>query len=514
MSVTSDSNKRIANNTLMLYFRMFITLIVGLYTSRVILDSLGVEDFGIYNVVGGFVAMFNVVRAGLVSATQRFITFDLGKGNFRELNRTFSTCVVIYIFLSVVVLIIAESIGVWFIDTKLNIPEYRLNAAHWVFQLSLLSLVVSLISFPYNALIISHEKMKAFAYISIYEVIAKLIVAYLLYITLYDKLIIYALLICFVQITVPLLYYCYSRKNFKESKILWILDWSKIKQIYSFTGWAMFGGIANIGFTEGVNMLLGAFFTPVVNAARGIAVQVQGIIVQFVNNFQLAVDPQIIKSFAKGDISYMSQLISSSSRISFFLLFFISLPVFLEADTLLGLWLVEVPTDAVLFLRLIMITTIYDAISNPYGKAIQANGDIKNYQLIFGGLLLLIVPVSYLVLKFGAPAYSVFVVHIILGLFACYARIYIADVKIGIPHVCFFRDTLKSIFIVVLVSSIIPLLLHFVIADRLTRLIVVTTVAVLVSVISVFYIGLNSSEKEIIINKVKSLYHVTREKER
>lgn len=296
LNQATDNNKRIAKNTLLLYIRMLFLLGIGLYTSRVILASLGAEDYGIYNVVGGFIAMFSIFMAGLSSATQRFITFDLGKGELKKMSDTFSSCVHIYIMIGLLVFIVAEIVGVWFLENKLTIPSNRLIAARWVFQFSLITLIIGMISTPYNALIISHERMGAFAWISIYEALAKLVVAYQIQETSHDKLIIYALMLCLVQLSVRVIYSIYCRKNFKESKFIFKFNWSKIKEIYSFTGWAMLGGLASIGFTQGLNVLLNMFFNPVVNAARGVAVQVQNIINGFVLNFQTAINPQIIKS--------------------------------------------------------------------------------------------------------------------------------------------------------------------------------------------------------------------------
>lgn len=504
MTENSSNSKRIAINTILLYIRMFVTMIVGLFTSRVILDSLGILDFGIYNVVGGFVSMFAIVRSGLVSSTLRFIAFDLGKGNAERLNKTFSTITLIYIILCLVVLIIAESIGYWFIEQKLNIPVNRIYAAKWVFQLSLLTLVATLLSSPYNSLIIAHERMKAFAYITIYEVFAKLVVAYILYITHYDKLIVYAILLCIVQLSVPLMYWIYCKFQFQsESKIHLSLEWKKIKEIYAFAGWSMMGGFAHLGFTQGLNMLLGAFFSPVVNAARAIAVQVQSIVTQFFTNFQMAVDPQIIKSYARGDSDYMSKLVSYSSRLSYYLLLFISLPIMVEAETLLHWWLIDVPEYTSFFFRLIIVSTVFDAISNPYGKAIHATGKIRNYQLVCSLTLISIVPIAYFVLLLGGAPYTVFVVHIIMGGIAMMFRIYFADRIAGIPFFDFIRHTGRSILIVTLFSPVVPVVAHFLISNPLSRFFTVGISAIISVAICTYFAGLTRKEKIILRNKAK-----------
>lgn len=505
MSNNSDNNARIAKNTLMLYIRMFVTLIVGLFTSRVILDALGIEDYGIYNLVAGFVAMFNILRSGLVSATQRFITYDLGRGDTSELNRTFSTCVIIYIAISVFAVIIAETFGMWFINNKLNIPDTRLFAAHWTFHLSLVMLIVSFISFPYNSLIISHERMNAFAYISIYEVVAKLLLTYLLFISKYDKLIVYSLLMCLVQISIPILYIFYCRKNFVESKVLWLFDKQKVKEIYSYTSWAMLGGFASVGLTQGLNVILGMFFSPIVNAARGIAVQIQGIINSFVSNFQLAMDPQIVKSYARGDYQYMQQLVFNSSKYSFYLLFLLSLPVMLETDMLLSLWLVDIPENTSLFFRLVIITTIYDAFSNPFAKAIQATGKIRNYQLIYSTMLLIIVPISYFFLMLGFDSYIVFVVHIVVGLFASFARIIIASKVTKMNLSLFKKVVLVPISFVVTLSLFISVSLKYFLYESFISSFIVLFVSLLVVLLSIFFCGISKSEQSFFIDKIKSI---------
>ena len=482
---------------------MFVTMMVSLYTSRVILDSLGASDYGIYNVVGGFVMMFSIVKAGLVSATNRFIAFDLGKGDILELNKTFSSCVIIYLLLSLLAVALAEAIGPWFINSKLNIPEDRMYAAQWVFQLSLVTLVVGLISSPYNSLIIAHERMKAFAYISIYEVVAKLIIAYVIYMVTFDKLICYVSLFCIVQCTVPLLYWLYCRRKFEESKLLRRIDIGKIKKIYGFTGWSMLGGLANMGLTQGLNVLLGMFFSPVVNAARGIAVQIQSAITQFSSNFQLAVDPQIIKSYARGDYKYMTQLVFSSSRFSFYLLYIITLPMVLETNQILQTWLINVPDYTPIFFRLIIITTILDAVTNPAVKAIQATGNIKTYQLAVNTTLITIVPISYICLMVGMPPYSVFIVQVIISIIAFSIRFYMIQGLLKIPFLSYLKYCLLPIVKVTVVSCITPLFVFCFFSPGYSRLLLVILSSLISVALSIFFIGLLDNEKEMIVNKLK-----------
>lgn len=505
MLQTSDNNKRIAKNTIFLYFRMLFLLGVGLFTSRVVLSSLGAQDYGIYNVVGGFISMFTIFNAGLTSATQRFITFDLGKGNLKELRDTFSTCVIIYMMIALVILVFAEVGGVWFLENKLTIPTDRLYAARWVFQLSLITLIIGLVSTPYNALIVSHERMGAFAWISIYEALAKLAVAYQIYVTSYDKLIVYAVMLCIVQLSVRIIYNVYCNRNFKESKVIFNFNWAKIKKIYGFTGWAMFGGLANIGFTQGLNVLLNMFFNPVVNAARGVAVQVQNIINGFVLNFQTALNPQIIKSYAKGDTSYMFKLIFASSKFSFLLLFIMSLPVMLEAETLLGLWLKEVPKYTPLFFRLIIITTMIDGISNPFMRAVDATGNIKKYQIIVGGILLMIVPVSYVVLKLGGAPYSVFIVHICMSFLAFLMRLYLVRKLINYSVMMYWKNVLSRLIVVVIISVVFSLFVRAKMEPSLIRLIVVSLFSASAVLLLSYNIALLPNERALLKNKFQSI---------
>lgn len=507
MLQTSDNNKRIAKNTIFLYFRMLFLLGVGLFTSRVVLSSLGAQDYGIYNVVGGFISMFTIFNAGLTSATQRFITFDLGKGNLKELRDTFSTCVIIYMMIGLVILVVAEVGGVWFLENKLTIPTDRLYAARWVFQLSLITLIIGLVSTPYNALIVSHERMGAFAWISIYEALAKLAVAYQIYVTSYDKLIVYAVMLCIVQLSVRIIYNVYCNRYFKESKVIFNFNWAKIKKIYSFTGWAMFGGLANIGFTQGLNVLLNMFFNPVVNAARGVAVQVQNIINGFVLNFQTALNPQIIKSYAKGDTSYMFKLIFASSKFSFLLLFVMSLPVMLEAETLLGLWLKEVPKYTPLFFRLIIITTMIDGISNPFMRAVDATGNIKKYQIIVGGILLMIVPASYVVLKLGGAPYSVFIVHICMSFLAFLMRLYLVRKLINYSIMMYWKNVLSRLIVVVIISVVFSLFVRAKMEPSLIRLVVVALISVSAVLLLSYNIALLPNERALLKNKFQSIIH-------
>lgn len=374
---TSDNNKRIAKNTLLLYFRMLFMMVVSLYTSRVILNALGAEDFGIYNVVGGVVAMFTVISGSLSAAISRFITYELGKGDQSKLNKIFSTSVTIQLLLSLIIVVLIESFGVWFLNAKMTIPADRITAANWVLQFSIITFVINLISVPYNAVIIAHEKMSAFAYISILEALCKLAIAFLIMCSPIDKLIYYAVLMCIVAIIVRLTYGYYCKKHFSECTYHFLWDKELLSKMFSFAGWQFFGTGSYMLMTQGVNILLNFFFGPVVNAARGIAVQVDGIIQQFVNNFTTAINPQITKSYAEDKKAYMFLLIYTGAKYSYFLVLFFAIPIILETNTILTLWLKNVPEHTVSFLRLIICIDLLYVLSNTMMTAMISTGNIN-----------------------------------------------------------------------------------------------------------------------------------------
>ena len=351
--------------------------------------------------------------------------------------------------------------------------------------------------------------MSVFAYITIWDVFAKLAIAYALYATSADRLIMYSTLMVIVSAISPLLYWLYCKKHYQESEVIWKPNFAKIKEIYSFTGWAMLGGMANMGYTQGVNILLGMFFLPAVNAARGIAVQVQGVINNFVVNFQIAIDPQITKSYARGDREYMKDLVCSSSKYSYYLLFFLSLPIFFEADTLLGLWLVEVPKYSANFLRLIIVATIIDAIMNPAVKAIFATGNIRRYQVIANGVMLMVVPLSYCALRMGGNPYVVFIIHVLVAFVVMLIKIELTKQIVGIGRRKFLHEVIVPIVIVTIMSSIIPGLLFLTLTSTLTRLIVIGIVCVSSVIISIYLFGISANDRRMIIQKIKGLPSVS-----
>lgn len=400
MSGTSENNKRIAKNTLLLYFRMMLIIIITLYTSRVILNTLGVEDYGIYNVVGGVITMLGFLNGSLGGASSRFITFALGKGDKNELQNVFSTVLSVHFLLAGIIVLLAETVGLWFVCNKLVIPAERMTAALWVYHCAILTMVVTIISVPYNALIIAYERMDAFAYISILEVVLKLVIVWMLVYIPADKLIVYALLYLLVQFIIRMSYSRYCSTHFREIKPK--LQWNipLMKKISTYAGWTVNGNLAIMGYTQGINILLNLFFGPAVNAARGVAVQVQTAIMSFVQNFQMAVRPQIIKSFATNDLLYMHKLVITSSKYGFFLLLLLAFPIMFGIDAILRIWLGIVPEHTANFVRIMLFVGMIEPLSVSLINALHATGDIKKFQIYEGSALLSIVPIAYVLLKF------------------------------------------------------------------------------------------------------------------
>lgn len=504
MTDTAQNNKRIAKNTLLLYARMLFLIVISLYTSRVVLNTLGVEDYGINNVVSGFISMLGFLSGSLGAASSRFITYDLGIGDMSTMKRTFGNIVTIHLLLAVIILIFGETIGLWFVLNKLQIPENRMTAAIWVYQFSIFSFMLSIVSVPYNATIIAHERMKAFAYISIVDAILKLLIVYLLVVIPYDKLIIYAILFFCIQIFDRVVYGVYCYKHFEETKTKLAFNKKLFKEIFSFAVWTMNGNLAVIGYTQGINVLLNMFFGPVVNAARGVAVQVQGVVTGFCNNFQMALNPQLTKSYAQNDLEHMQQLLKVSSKFSFFLLFIISLPLILEAPLVLKWWLGIVPEHTVNFLRLILCSSMLVALSNPLIVSVHATGKIKKFQAIEGTLLLCIVPIAYILLKFfGIRPEYVFCVHIAVEILTQYARVRIVLPMISMKCVDYFKEVVVPIIKVIVITPILPLIVYYYIDQSVMTFFIICTISVICVLGGVYYFGCIKSEREFVINKIR-----------
>lgn len=505
MSNTTENNKRIAKNTLLLYFRMLFLMAISLYTSRVVLNALGVEDFGIYNVVGGVVAMFSVLSGSLSSAISRFITYELGKGNQENLNKIFSSAVTIQLGLAGIIILLAETIGIWFLNVKMNIPEVRMEAANWVFQFSILTFAINLISVPYNASIIAHEKMSAFAYISILEAVGKLFIAYLITITPMDKLIFYAILMCVVALIVRFTYGNYCKRHFCECTYHFIWDKQLLKSMFSFAGWNFIGASSAVLRDQGGNVVINLFCGPAVNAARGIAFQVNNAVNQFVVNFMTALNPQITKSYAAGDKGYMMTLIFQGARLSFYMLLLLSLPILVNTHYILALWLKIVPEHAVLFVQLILIFALSESISQPLITAMLATGKIRNYQIIVGGLQMMNLPLSYILLRLGYFPEVVIVIAICISQCCLAARLILLRGMIGLSITKYLKNVYLNIIVVSIIAVILPLISAYYIKESFINFILISLIAVICTFSSIYFIGCNNQEREFIHQKLGTI---------
>lgn len=493
--VETNRGQRIARNTLMLYVRMLFLMFIGLYTSRIVLAALGEDDFGIYGVVGGVVALFSIISGSLSAAITRFITFEMGKGSEGRLPAVFSSAVTIQLVLAGIVLAVAEPAGIWFIENKMNIPPDRLDAAHWVYQFSLLAFVINIISVPYNASIIAHERMSAFAVIGIFEGLAKLAVAFLIMYSPSDRLILYSALMCVVAAGVRVAYTAYCRKHFEECRFRFIWDGKLLRQMFSFAGWNFIGVTSGALRDHGGNILINIFSGPVANAARAVSVQLGGAVQSFVTNFMTAVNPQITKSYAADDREYTMELVFRSSRYSFYLLSIIALPVLLNAGFLLDLWLKDVPARSEAFVCLALILSMSECISNPLVTLMLATGKIRNYQLVVGGLQLLNLPVSYLVLKAGASPESVLVVAIFISQICLFARLIMLRSMTGLPVGKFIRQVYLRILCVAVIAYLPSWLFTDMLGDGGWAFICSSMISVLVSASVIWTVGLSLEER-------------------
>lgn len=505
MTNTIANNKRIAKNTLLLYCRMLFMMLVSLYTSRVVLGILGVEDYGIYNVVGGVVAMFGFINGAMATSTQRYLTFELGRGDLQCLHKVFCTSIIIHALIALLIVFLAETVGLWFFYHKMIIPEARMEAAMWVYQSSILATVVMIMSVPYNATIIAHERMSAFAYISVIEVVLKLLIVYLLQVGSVDKLILYALLILVVQLGIRMVYGIYCSRHFQETRFRWFWEKTLFREMLAFAGWNLWGNCAGAAFTQGVNLLLNMFFGPVVNAARGIAVQVQAAISQFSINFQTAMNPQITKSYAVHEYGYMHGLIFRSSKFTFYLLLLLSLPVMLETDAILRLWLGTVPEYTVVFIRLMLCVTIIDSVANPLMVSASATGRVKLYQGVVGGILLSILPLSYIVLKLGGNPASVFVVHLCVCIVAFIVRLYIIRPMIRLSLADYGRHVIVPCLLVTLISLIVPCVVKELLPEGILAFFIICLISLVSVLLTAYRFGLSVSERDFIQSKCKAV---------
>lgn len=504
MTQLAENNKRIAKNTLLLYIRLFVTMVIGLFTSRVILSTLGVTDYGVNNVVAGFVAMFSMFTNSLSAAISRFLTFNLGKGDAEKLKTVFSTSVNIMIAMAIIVTIVAEIFGLWFLNSKLNIPADRMYAANWVFHFSVITFAVNLISIPYNASIIAHEKMDVFAYISILEVVLKLAVVYMLYISPLDKLITYSFLLLLVSVFIRIVYGIYCSRKLEECCYSMVFDRTLLKEMGGFAGWNMLGTACTMFNTQGVNILMNLFFGVVTNAARGIVNQVESVIVQFVSNFTTALNPQVTKSYASGNLDYMHSLVYKGTKFSYYLILIMALPFMFEAEFVLKLWLGDYPEEAPLFLRLAIIATMVDRLGNTTAVAAWATGNIKKYYIIVSATIIFVFPLTYIAYKIGAPAYVAYLIFIIFYFVIMWQKVFILKGLTGFQPKEFLKNVMYPITITTIMAILIPLLTAHYLADNVVGSILQIIISVMSSIVAIYLFGLTKGEKALMMDTIQS----------
>ena len=503
MSQESKSdNKRIAKNTIYLFIRMLFTMSVNLYASRLILDILGEEDYGLYNIVGGFVAMFGMINMSLTATTQRFLSYEIGKDR-RDIKTVFSTSILIHIIVALAIILLAETFGLWFINNKLNIPSDRYAAANWVYQLSLITLFVNIISVPYNAALIAFEKMKAFAYVSVVESGLKLLIVYLLLISFFDKLIIYSALLTVVAIAIRILYSLYVRKNLKDCINNWSYNKDIGKEMLVFAGWNTFGAASNILGSQGLNIILNIFYGVTINAARGVAFQVLNAVQSLVGNFQLAMNPQIVKLYSSGDKEGMFNLVFRGSRYSFILLMFLVIPLFLEAPYVLSIWLVNTPSYTDVFLRIILVTALINTLGITLSYSMLASGIVRNYQIAVNTTTLLSLPIAYFLSSLGMPPYGVFIISLIFAQIGQFVQIIMLRKSIQLPAINFFIKVCLRSWGLFVFASLVPTLVYLHLDNSSASFLIVCLISILSCACVAFFAGLNKKEQVQVYSIIK-----------
>lgn len=503
-----ENNKRLAKNTIYLYFRMLLLMFVGLYASRVLLRTLGVEDYGLYNVVGSIVTMFSFLNATLSTSTQRFLNIELGKNDVESVKKVFSTSLFLHLILVALVLVLAETIGLWYVMEKLVVPPGRETAAMFVYQFSVISICIQIIQLPFMSTIIAHEKMNVYAYVSVYEGLAKLGILFAIQVLPYDNLIMYAMLLLCVQASVALIYNIFCQKHFAEARFRVYYEKGLFRSMLGFSGWNIVGNLASVCNSQGLNMVMNAFFGTAINAARGIAFQVHGLVQQLIGNFQLAVKPQVIKYYAAGQMEEMTNLVFNAAKYSAFLVIIATVPLILEIRPVLKLWLGDYPEYTVIFAQLILFRSIISSMTGNIVMVVHASGYLKNVGLFSGTILLLVLPISYVLLKMGFPPYIPFVINIGAAFGDAFFELYWMRHYIGFPMGRFYSKVYVPVFLLFAIIFILSYGIQCLMADcnEYIRMIVVTAFSIVISCILILRFGLSKSIRESVVKKIKAKF--------
>lgn len=495
----------IVRNTIILYGRMLLMMLIGFYTSRIVLQSLGVIDYGISNVVGGLITMFTMVSDTFSSTIGRFIRFYLGKGDLEKLKKIFSTSVLIQILFSIVIIILMETIGLWFLETKLIIPEERMQAARWIYQFSVVGFVLNLICVPYISVITSHEKMDVFAYFSFFDVLGKLLIAFFIYYCPWDKLILLSLLSLLLSIFQRILYGIYCKKHFPECNVRLLFEKDILSEMLKFSGWNFMSSSAVVLRVQGTNIMLNMFFGPTINAAKGIANQLNATFHGFVANFMTSLSPQITKNYAANNLKYVTDLAFRGAKFSYFIFLLVSLPILVDTHFVLHVWLGQVPDHSVLFVRLIVVFTLLDTLSKTITTAIYAKGQIARFQVCVTTIEILNLPVSYIFLINDAIPEIVTMVTIVLGQICLFAKMIVARHQLGFSIRTFYTNIYFVVILVTAISFVPPLVIAHLFPESLFRFAVICFLSLTTTGITAYYLGCQESERFFIKEKFYSI---------
>lgn len=500
-----NTNKRITKNTLYLTVRMILLMLISFYTSRVVLEKLGVEDYGIYNVVASFAVTFAFFTSALTNATQRFITIELGKDDVPNANKVFNQHLIVYGIISAFVILVAEVVGTYYINNGLNIPPGRIFAAHWAFHFSIASIIVGLLAIPYEALFVAHEEMSVYSYVSVWEGVFKLIIVYLLNISTFDNLILYSFLVFFVCLTCKAYYVLYSHRKYAECYLKWCYDKKIIKDTFKFVGWSFISAGQISLCDQGISIILNAFLGPIANAARGLTSQISGVVFKFINNLLIAFQPQIVKSYAKQESDYLSMLFMNSSRFCFFILWLLACPILFCVDGLMRVWLVEVPRWTCEMVQLNLIASLFYVLTKPIWTIVVASGDLKKYTLLTSIISFSSFPLSCIALFIGCDAPSVYMVSIVVDIISLIVQLKLLKQYLAYRTKDYITLVIQPILILLVVTTVPSLLIANINSGTAKDSLIYFIVIFLLVAISILLVGLTKKEKLLVLNKCISI---------
>lgn len=505
---SNSSSKRVAKNTILLYGRMLVMIGIGLFTSRITLQALGVDDYGINNVVGGIVVLLGFLNNAMATGTQRFINVALGKHDLQELKNVISNARVLHVFIAVICFILAETLGLWFLNKYMVIPDGRMVAANWVYQFSVITFLMNILTVPYMASIIAHEKMSAFAWISIFDVVMKLIIVWALLYVDTDKLIMLAAMTCIVANITRLFYIRYCKAHFEECRgNSWKVNKPMMKDMASFSSWTILGNLGFISHTQGIAIIINLFFGVTVNAAQGIANQVNNYVNQFVSNFLLAFNPQVVKTYAGGEIDEMHKLILRGSRISILLVGVFVVPLIIEMPNILHIWLGQEPEYAVIFVRLILLITFFNAYSNLLALAQGATGNIKVYQITLTTIGLFHLPLAWLFFELGFEAYWAQIIYLVIIILLQIVRLWFVCRSVGLSQRKFYSDAIFRSYFSIAIAAILPIAVHLYFPECFIRTAAVCMISFILSCLTAFYFGLKTEERNLVIATIRKKFN-------